>query len=190
MSDTETQSPEPVDLVPEGDSRHVLGNPDAPVTIVEFGDYECPYCGAAAPVLHRLVDESDGHVQLVFRHLPLFQRHPYALTAALAAEAAGEHGLFWPLHRQMFAHQDRLTDEDLVAYGTELGIDGTSLVGDEPQRFGEVVEDDYAAAVALGVRGTPGVFVDGRPYQGRLELRDLRAAVGLSARGGSPRSGR
>ncbi|MDO9378260.1 MAG: thioredoxin domain-containing protein [Nocardioidaceae bacterium] len=187
MSETDTEA---VDLVPEGSARHVLGDPDAPVTIVEFGDYECPYCGAAAPVLHHLVDESDGHVRLVFRHLPLFQRHPFALTAALAAEAAGEQGAFWPLHQQMFAHQDRLTDEDLVAYGADLGLDGSALVGDGVQHFGDLVEDDYASAVALGVRGTPGVFVDGRPYQGRLELRDLRAAVGMSARGGAPRSRR
>src|ERR1700709_2427616 len=94
--------------------RLVYGRADAPTTLLEFGDFECPYCAAARPILHELVDSSAGQVRLVFRTFPLFESHPFALTAALAAEAAGEQGAFWAMHDLLFAHQERLTDQDLV----------------------------------------------------------------------------
>ena len=153
---------------------HVLGNPDAPVTLLEYGDYECPYCAAAAPVLRQVVTESDGHVRLLFRNFPLPSVHPFALTAALAAEAAGEQGAFWPMHELIFARQDRLDDAALRAYADELGIDGSRVVGDAAQAFGDKVEADFEAGLAAGVAGTPTVFVDGQ------KLADMSAA-GLSA---------
>ena len=106
-------------------AEHVLGNPAAPVTVIEYGDFECPYCAAAAPVLKQLVEESDGQVRLVFRHFPLADNHPHALTAALAAEAAAAQGAFWPMHDLLFARQDRLSDVALRAYAEELGLDGS-----------------------------------------------------------------
>jgi protein-disulfide isomerase len=160
---------------------HVLGDPDASVTVVEYGDFECPYCASAAPVLHRLVAESEGGVRLVFRHFPLPDVHPYALTAALAAEAAGEQGGFWSMHDVLFAHQDRLTDADLRSYGTGLGLDGDRLVGPAVQRFGDKVEADFAGGVALGVPGTPTLFIDGVRFEGRPELGALRRAVARSS---------
>ncbi len=102
---------------------HLLGEPEAPVTVVEYGDYECPYCAAAAPVLHELVQGSQGQVRLVFRTFPLFDVHPHALTAALAAEAHAPLGVFWKMHYLLFKHQDRLTDLDLRAYDDKLGVD-------------------------------------------------------------------
>jgi protein-disulfide isomerase len=155
--------------------RHVYGAADAPVTVVEYGDFECPYCGAAAPVLRRLVDGSAGRVRLVFRHFPVFAKHPFALTAALAAEASGDR--FWAMHDLLFAHQDRLTDADLAAYAEAAGAG--EVVGDAAQRFRPAVEADYAAGAAAGVRGTPTLFVDGRLYTGRVELGALRSALGL-----------
>jgi protein-disulfide isomerase len=157
-------------------NRHVYGAADAAITVVEYGDFECPYCGAAAPVLRRLIDESGGGVRLVFRHFPVFAKHPFALTSALAAEAAGEK--FWAMHDLLYAHQDRLTDPDLVAYARTAGVNG-EVVGDAAQRFRPAVEADYAAAAADGVRGTPTLFVDGRLYTGRVELSALRGALGL-----------
>ncbi len=157
--------------------RHVYGALDAPVTVVEFGDFECPYCAAAAPVLRTLVDTSDDQVRLVFRHFPLFQPHPYALTAALAAEAAGEQGAFWPMHGTLFKHQDRLSDGDLVRYAADLGLDTSSIVGAAAQRFGDAVERDYAEAADFGVHGTPTVFLGEDPYTGRIELGALRADI-------------
>jgi protein-disulfide isomerase len=165
----------PTGLVPPG--AHVFGDPAAPVTIVEFGDFECPYCHDAAPVLRAAVEESDGEVRLVFRHFPLFEVHPYALTAALAAEAAGVQGRFWEMHDLLFAHQDRLDDVGLAHWAGKAGVDGTSVVGDAAQRYGDAVERDYLAGTALGVRGTPTLFVDGERYRGRVTPEGVRAAV-------------
>jgi protein-disulfide isomerase len=156
--------------------RHVYGAPDAPITVVEYGDFECPYCGAAAPVLRKLIDESGGRARLVFRHFPLFSVHPFALTAALAAEAAGQH--FWDMHRLLFRHQSRLTDVDLQRYADEVGAG--PVVGQPAQQFRPPVEADYASGVTLGVRGTPTLCIDNQLYTGRVELSALRAALGLN----------
>ncbi len=156
---------------------HVRGAVDAPVTVVEYGDYECPYCAAAAPVLQRLVEESGGRVRLVFRNFPLADRHPYALTAALAAEAAGAQGAFWPMHDLLFRKQDRLTDAALRAYAESLGLDGDRVVGEPAQQFGDRVESDFAEGLAAGVEGTPTLFIDGVRYAGRIDLDALRRAV-------------
>jgi protein-disulfide isomerase len=155
--------------------RHVYGTAAATRTVVEYGDFECPYCRAAAPVLRGLVDGSDGEVRLVFRHFPLFTVHPFALTAALAAEAAGPE--FWAMHDLLFAHQEHLTDEDLAEYGQEIGV--VDVAGAPAQRFKSAVKADYHSGVELGVRGTPTLFIDGRVYSGHVEVGPLRAALGL-----------
>ncbi|QCB93098.1 DsbA family protein [Cellulomonas shaoxiangyii] len=157
--------------------RFVLGDPAAPVTVVEFGDLECPYCRAAAPVLRRFVEESDGRVRLVWRHFPLFEVHPHALAAALAAEAAGARGRFWELHDRLLADQDHLTDDDLRAHASALGLDPEDLVGERAERYADAVRADYADGLALEVTGTPTVFVDGVRLRGRITLEALRAAV-------------
>ncbi|MDQ7904489.1 DsbA family protein [Phytohabitans sp. ZYX-F-186] len=156
--------------------RHVYGAADAPTTLVEYGDFECPYCGAAKPVLRKLIDGSGGAVRLVYRHFPVFAKHPFALTAALAAEAAGDR--FWAMHDLLFANQDRLTDADLAGYAKTAGVE-VEVTGDAAQAYREAVEADYNQGVVEGVRGTPTLFVDGRLYQGRVELNALRAALGL-----------
>jgi protein-disulfide isomerase len=160
--------------------RHVYGAADAPTIVVEYGDFECPYCGAAAPVLRRLIESSDGQVKLVFRHFPLFTKHPFALTAALAAEASGD--LFWAMHDLLFANQSRLDDVALASYARRAGADPALVVGEAAQRFRPAIEADYATGAAAGVRHTPTLFVDGRLYQGRVELGALRSALGLARR--------
>jgi protein-disulfide isomerase len=157
--------------------EHVLGNPDAAITVLEYGDFECPYCAAAAPVLRQLVEESDGRVRLVFRNFPLADVHPHALTAALAAEAAGAQGAYWPMHELLFARQDKLSDAHLRAYAEELGLDGSTVVGEAAQPFGDKVEADFSAGLEDEVAGTPTVVVHGTPYAGRLEIGALRRAV-------------
>jgi protein-disulfide isomerase len=137
--------------------RWAYGNPEAPFTIVEFGDFECPYCGAAKPVLHELIKASDGQVRLVWRHFPLFEPHPYALTAALAAEAAGHQGAFWPMAGLLFKNQDSLDDASILRYGDQLGLDTSTLVGDAAQKF-----------------------ADAEPYLGDVTVTDLRDTMGLS----------
>jgi protein-disulfide isomerase len=159
--------------------RHVYGEADAPITIVEYGDFECPYCRAAAPVLRKLVDGSDGQVRLVWRHFPLFTKHPFALTAALAAEASGDR--FWAMHDKVFANQDRLTDGDLARYAAEIGAG--DVVGEAVQPFRAAVKADYHAGAEAGVRSTPTLFIDGRLYTGKVELGALRSALGLSDSG-------
>jgi protein-disulfide isomerase len=161
----------PIDL-----NRHVYGNLEAPITVVEYGDFECPYCGAAAPVLRELIDSSNGRARLVFRHFPLFTVHPFALTAALAAEASGEH--FWDMHWMLFDHQSRLTDADLQRYAAKVGAG--EVTGDAAQAFRPAIEADYAAGTAVGVKGTPTLCIGDRIYTGRVELRALRAALGLT----------
>ncbi|TQS46931.1 DsbA family protein [Cryptosporangium phraense] len=160
-------------------NRHVYGNPDAEITVVEYGDLECPYCGAAAPVLHELVDSSNGRVRLVFRHFPLFEIHPFALTAALAAESTGEQ--FWDFVWVLFKHQAKLSDPDLQHWAEKVGVaDPASVTGEAAQAARAAVEADYASGVALGVRGTPTLCINDRLYTGRVELRELRAALGLT----------
>ncbi|HEY0187791.1 MAG TPA: DsbA family protein [Cellulomonas sp.] len=159
------------------DARLILGNPDAPATVTEFGDLECPYCRAAEPVLRALVEESDGRVRLVWRHFPLFQVHPHALIAALAAEAAAEHGQFWVMQRALFAQQDHLTETDLRAVGARLGLDPAQVAGPQAQRFADLVETDYLAGLDLQVRGTPTLLVQGERYLGPIERDALRSAV-------------
>jgi protein-disulfide isomerase len=155
--------------------RHVHGDPAAPVTIVEYGDFECPYCGAAAPVLREVVDGSAGQVRLVFRHFPLFTKHPFALTAALAAEATGDR--FWAMHDLLFAHQDRLTDPDLAGYAAQIGAG--EVTGEAAQAFRPAVEADYLLGAEQGVRGTPTLFIDGGVYRGRVAVAALRSELGL-----------
>ncbi|MEV7972638.1 DsbA family protein [Cellulomonas sp. NPDC089187] len=162
---------------PEGSARLVLGDSSAPVTITEFGDLECPYCRQAAEPLRRLIAESDGGVRLVWRHFPLFQVHPHALVAALAAEAAAEQGMFWPMQQALFAQQNRLTEPDLRTVARTLGLDPESVTGPVAQRFADRVEADYVAGLDLGVAGTPTLFIDGEPYTGALTLSALRRAL-------------
>ena len=168
--------------VPVSGADHVRGAADAPVTIVEYGDYECPYCAAARPVLAALVDE--GQARLVFRNFPLADVHPYALTAALAAEAAAAHGRFWEMHDLLFTHQQRLRDADLAGYARRLGIPVAAAVGDGAQPYGDKVEADFRSGVDSGVRGTPALFVAGRRHDGPVDLRTLRGVVRRAAAGG------
>ncbi|MEU4674335.1 thioredoxin domain-containing protein [Amycolatopsis sp. NPDC023774] len=153
--------------------RHVYGDPSASVTVVEYGDFECPYCAAAAPELRRLIDSSAGTIRLVFRHFPVFTIHPYALTAALAAEASGD--LFWEMHDLLLTHQSELTDAHLRAYAARIGAG--DVTGEVAQQFRPAVVADYTSGAELAVRGTPTLFIDGRAYRGRVSYQALRSAV-------------
>jgi protein-disulfide isomerase len=165
---------------------HLLGNPDAGVCVVEYGDYECPYCAGAAPVLRELVESSAGQVRLIFRNFPLFEVHPHALTAALAAESvaasAGEE-VFWQFHQKLFVHQARLSDPDLRLYAKSLGADPDLAAGEGAQSFAPIVQADYASGIEVGVAATPTLFIEGRAYDGRVDVPALRRATGLSADG-------
>ena len=162
---------------------HQFGNPEAPMCVVEFGDYECPYCAGAAPVLRELVSSSDGHLRLIYRNFPLFEVHPHALTAAWAAESTAVTGgeqVFWEMHWKLFTHQARLSDPDLWLYAKAIGADPEFAVGEKAQRFAPIVQADYAGGIEVGVSSTPTLFIDGLAYEGRIDLPSLRRATGLS----------
>jgi len=173
---TEIQSP--------GGTDRAIGPADAPVTILEYGDYQCPYCAGARPVLEDLVERAEGRARLVFRHYPLDSVHPLARRAAEAAEAAGAQGHFWPMHGLLYENQDNLTDEDLRSYAESLELDLARFDEDLAEhRHAQRVQEDRLAGERDGVRGTPGIFLNGVPYEGRLEMEALLQAVEGAADG-------
>lgn len=161
---------DPVD--PEVD--HVRGSLDAPVVLVEYGDFECPYCLRAESVLRDLVTAFGDDLAFVFRHLPLDQVHDHARLAAEAAEAADAQGRFWEMHDMLFAHQDALEEADLMRYAQALGLDVDRFARELHQRRHALrVERDVASADDSGAAGTPTFFVNGRRHHGRHDVATL-----------------
>jgi protein-disulfide isomerase len=157
---------------------HARGQPDAPVTIVEYGDYECPYCGRTHPLVKRLLAERPQLVRFIFRHFPLNSVHPHASSAALAAEAAHAQGRFWEMHDLLFKHQDDLADADLLSYALKTGLEIYRFESDlAGQRGARRIQDDVESGKQSGVTGTPTLFINGRRYSGKLEYDALLAAV-------------
>ena len=146
---------------------HAAGPDGAPVTLVEYGDYECPHCGRAHPVVKAVQRELEGQLRFVFRNFPLAEAHPHALLAAQAAEAAGAQDHFWEMHDMIFEHQDALELPDIVGCAESLGIDTTRLQADlEAGTFAKKVRDDFRSGVRSGVNGTPTFFINGSRYDG------------------------
>ncbi|MEU9129716.1 Na+/H+ antiporter NhaA [Kitasatospora sp. NPDC048540] len=164
---------EPVDP----DRDHVRGPMDAPVTVVEYGDFECPYCGRAESVVRRLLADH-GDVRYVWRHLPLTDVHPFAQLAAEAAEAAARQDSFWEMHDLLFRHQDRLRTPDLVRYAEQLGLDTERFRHDLRAHTGAALVAEHMESADLsGVAGTPTFFVNGRRHHGAYDIATLSAAV-------------
>jgi formate-nitrite transporter family protein len=152
---------------PVSERDHIAGPDDAPVTLVEYGDYECPYCGMAHPVVKRAQRELGKQLRFVFRNFPLGEAHPHAQIAAQAAEAAGAQGRFWEMHDMIFEHQDALEVEDLLGYAASLGLDAEQIGRDlEAGTYVKRVRDDFRSGVKSGVNGTPTFFVNGARYDG------------------------
>jgi Na+/H+ antiporter NhaA len=164
------------DVDPERD--HMRGPDAAPVTLVEYGDYECPYCGRAEVVIRELLDSFGDELRYVWRHLPLNDVHPHAQMAAEAAEAAGSQGSFWEMHDRLLADQDELTAPDLTRHAEDLGLD-VERFWDElrTREHAARVDRDVASADASGVAGTPTFFINGRRHSGAYDLETLTAAV-------------
>ncbi|MGH2445195.1 MAG: Na+/H+ antiporter NhaA [Candidatus Limnocylindria bacterium] len=157
---------------------HVRGPVDAPLTLVEYGDYECPYCGRAASVVKELLGRFDGRLRFVFRNLPLTDVHPNAALAAEAAEAAGAQGRFWEMHDLLFERQDSLDPHDLVRYAEELGMDVAAFEDDlRGGRFGARVGQDVNSAEEAGVAGTPSFFINEVRYRGAYDLESLASVL-------------
>ena len=164
------------DVDPERD--HVRGSDDAPVTLVEYGDYQCSYCGQAEVVIRELLDSFGDDLRYVWRQLPLNDVHEYTQGAAEAAEAAGAQGNFWGMHDKLLDHQDALTPADLRRYAEELGLDVDRFWDDlVRRRHAARVEEDVASADASGVAGTPSFFINGRRHPGAYDVDTLTRAV-------------
>jgi Na+/H+ antiporter NhaA/predicted DsbA family dithiol-disulfide isomerase len=168
--------------VPVDDGRdHVRGPENAPVTVVEYGDFECPYCGMAEPSVRELLRDF-GDVRYVWRHLPLNDVHPHAQLAAEAAEAAASQGAFWEMHDLLLDHQDALTVRDLVGYARSLGLDTDRFMTDLREHTGaDHVAEDLDSADLSSVSGTPTFFINGRRHYGAYDIETLRKAVKLAA---------
>ncbi len=169
----------PVD--PERD--HIRGSDDAPVTLVEYGDFECPNCGQAEPVVRELLSEFGTDLRYVFRHLPLADVHPRAQLAAEAAEAAADQGAFWPMHDLLFEHQDALEPKHLISYAGQLELDVDRFTEQlrRHQHAGRIASDVDDADLS-GVSGTPTFFVNGLRHQGAYDIETLTAAVRAAQR--------
>ena len=157
---------------------HAAGPEDAPVTLVEYGDYECPYCGMAYPIVKAIQARLGDKLRFVFRNFPLREAHPHAEHAAEAAESAGAQGKFWEMHDVIFENQNALEDEDLLAYAEAIGADPQILAEDLANgTYVKRVRDDFRSGVRSGVNGTPTFFVNGERYNGPWadEVQFLRA---------------
>ena len=166
------------DLIPEVDPErdHIRGMPQAAITVIEFGDFECPYCGQAEPVVRDLLAGTD--LRFVWRHLPLTDVHPAAQLAAEASEAAGAQGKFWQMHDLLLKHQDNLTPADLVGYAAALGLDVARFHDDLKRHVHQTrVAQDVESADLSGATGTPTFFINGQRHYGAYDLDSLAAAV-------------
>ncbi len=164
-----------IDVDPERD--HIRGPIAAPVTVVEYGDFECPYCGQAEPVVRELLRDFVD-IRYVWRHLPLNDVHPNAQLAAEAAEAAADQGAFWEMHDLLFENQGTLRPDDLIGYAEKLGLDVERFINDLREHSGAArVAEDVDSADLSGVAGTPTFFINGRRHHGAYDIRTLSAAV-------------
>lgn len=156
--------------VPIGDRDHIEGSKNAPVKLVEYGDFDCPNCGEAYHVLKRVKEDSEDKLCLVFRYFPLKQLHKHALDAAYAAEAASRQNKFWEMHDMLFENQDALENEDLQKYAKALNLDMDQFIKDmKSDEVAEKVHEDFMSGVRSGVNGTPTFFINGKRYDGSYD---------------------
>jgi protein-disulfide isomerase len=168
------------DLTPpvDPDRDHWRGGEHAAVTLVEYGDYQCPYSRLAFRAIQRLERQLGGQLRFVFRHLPLTRIHPHALAAAHLVEAAALQRRFWPMHELLFHHQQALEDPDLLGYADQLGLDRQRLATDlDSRRVWQRVQADADSALQSGARGTPTLFINGRLHLAGDDEAALGAAL-------------
>ncbi len=161
-----------------GPRDHIQGNPDATLTLVEYGDYQCPHCGRAYPIVKAVQKHFGRKLRFVFRNFPLNQAHPNAEAAAEAAEAAGAQGRFWEMHDMLFENQAALSVDDLVVYATNVGLDVKKFAAElEGRKFLPRVKEDFSSGARSGVNGTPTFFINGARFDGAWDEAGLIAAL-------------
>ena len=164
--------------VPVTSADHIQGPMDAPVTLVEYGDYECAYCGLAFPNVKLAQKRFATQLRFVFRHFPLTEAHPFAEAAAEAAEYAGTYDLFWEMHDGLYANQDELGLPLILGLGRALGLSDLGLRDALAQlRFAAKIHADFLGGVRSGVNGTPSFFINGEKHEGSYSYQELAAAI-------------
>ena len=166
----------------DDDRDHIQGSADAAVTLVEYGDYQCPYCGAAYPIVKELQARMGDRLRFVFRNFPISTSHPHAEQAAEAAEASAAQGRFWEMHDLLYENQTQLRDQDLYAYAEQLGIDVERFDKDLAEHVHAArVREDFMSGVRSGVNGTPTFYINGVRHDDSYELETLLGALEQAA---------
>ena len=164
--------------LPMPDRDHIQGPVDAPIKLLEYGDYECPYCGQAYPIVKEIQERLGKRLCFAFRNFPLTNSHPRAEHAAEAAEAAGAQGRFWEMHDSLYENQDGLEDEQIAGYAAELGLNAQKLISEVTSGAHlPRIREDFRSGAHSGVNGTPTFFINGVRYDGALEVEALLAAL-------------
>jgi len=178
MRPSENEDEAPSLTLPVSKRDHIQGPADAPLTLVEYGDYQCPYCGAAYPVVKRLQKTLGHKLRFVFRNFPLTQAHPYAMVAAQAAEAAALQGKFWEMHDQIYEHQEFLEPEILPVWAKKLGLN-VEKFGDDLglESVAKRIKEDRGSGIRSGVNGTPTFFINGQRHDDSPDFAMLLAAL-------------
>jgi protein-disulfide isomerase len=167
---------------PISEHDHIIGPTDAPVTLVEYGDYQCPHCQAACPQIELVLRQFGRGICYAYRHFPISTVHPLAKPAAEAAEFAGGYGLFWEMHSAIYAYGHRLSGAILLALATRLGLDAAELRNAlEAGTYAPKVEADFFGGMRSGVNGTPCFFVNGERHDGAYDAASLSAAIQTAA---------
>jgi protein-disulfide isomerase len=163
------------------DRDHIQGPADAPVTLVEYGDYECPYCGAASPIIKQVQARMGERLRFVFRNFPITTSHPHAERAAEAAEAAAAQGRFWEMHDLLYENQQHLEDPDLRGYAERLGLDVERFDKELAEHaHADRVHKDFMSGVRSGVNGTPTFYVNGERHDDSYDLDTMLAALDIA----------
>jgi len=170
--------------MPVGAQDHVLGPANAPVTLLEYGDYECPYCAKAFPVVKRLAADFGPKLRVVFRHFPQNSVHPQAGVAAQVAEAAAAQGKFWEMHDLLYENQEKLAEIDFTHFALKLGLEVYRFQSDlEREIFAPHVAEDFRGGLRSGVSGTPAFFINALRYEGEPVFEPMREAIERAAAG-------
>ena len=163
--------------LPDPERDHISGSADESIRLLEYGDYECPFCGEAQPIVKE-IQRRLGDDFFAFRHFPLTNIHPRSEHAAEAAEAAATQGDFWGMHNTLFENQEALEDEDLATYAADLGLDETRLIREVASSiYAPRIREDFRSGVRGGVNGTPTFFINGERYDGTRDLKNLLNAL-------------
>jgi protein-disulfide isomerase len=164
--------------LPEPERDHLYGSADGSIRLLEYGDYECPFCAEAQPIIKEIQRRLGDDLLFAFRHFPLTNIHPHSKHAAEAAEAAGAQGNFWGMHDILFENQDALEDEYLAAYAAELGLDVARLIREVTSSiYAQRIREDFKSGMRGGVNGTPTFFINGERYDGARDLKHLLNAL-------------